>query len=729
MALKGWESLKKVSSRDWRTRAVLILSGITLVVGAVLTALALREAEREILSRERELDGERQRYGVLLAGEVDSLFAEIENEIGAGLENSQTSLDLQKLSALSRSNAANEDLIGDVFIAGPDHAPIFPLRESGHLIADKRRLLETRLKRIEGTSLFRTAEAAELKTRDMSLAIRSYRALIEATPDEPSRAFLSNRLARCYLKSGNAPGALRIYDIIIEKYSGELSSGGVPLGIIALFQKGAIIQKTAPEKAGEIILELYGRLATSEWSLAKPQFQSYRDLIKEMAGSWMAEARNTEATENFEGRWDEIDERVEAKFETLTEEEDLATKLIPLIQARLGEFVGGTGEFTRFSEAIGEDLFLISALPLPDENILGIRVDDRVLLEERIPSILEKAMIPADWIVQITDSEGRIILGDDVPNSEENVFLSPLVLPFIRGFPPWRIRIIRRDPDEAAGQHRVRRNVYVLLAVAVTAVLFVGGFTVIRSTAKELELARLKSEFVSTVSHEFRTPLMSIRYLSEMLDTDRVRDEAKRKTCYRKINRESERLSRLIENMLDFSKIEAGIKKYKHEEFSVQDLLADVAARFKEYAGDEKVSLECEAEDGLPDFRGDREAISRALFNLLDNAVKYSGKDPRVRLRARTDGQALCLDVRDNGPGIRKEERTKVFEKFYRSTSLEHGDIEGSGIGLTLVDHVARAHGGGVTIESAPGGGAEVTLRLPLPRKGTDHGQDLDRRG
>ena len=129
-------------------------------------------------------------------------------------------------------------------------------------------------------------------------------------------------------------------------------------------------------------------------------------------------------------------------------------------------------------------------------------------------------------------------------------------------------------------------NVYILIAVVMVAILFVGGLMVIRSTAKELELARLKSEFVSTVSHEFRTPLMSIRYLSEMLDAGRVKGVDKKKIYYGKINKESERLSRLIENMLDFSKIEAGIKKYKFEDLSVKDLVKEVSDRFREYTLD-----------------------------------------------------------------------------------------------------------------------------------------------
>ncbi len=710
------------SSRDWQKKGVLVLSGITLVLGAVLVTLAVREAEREKLSRERELDGERQRYASLVAGEVDALVTGIENRFATALKNSPEPWDVQELSDLARANAENDDLIGDVFIAGPGRGPVFPLRESGLPRIEKGRALEARLKRIEGTGLFKTAETAEFKTKDLPLAIRSYRALIAEAPDEPSRALIYNRLARCLLKSGDTNGALRAYDMLLKRYSEEWSSEGVPLGIIALFQKGTILQRIDPQMAGETILEFYARLAASEWALDKSQYLFYRNLAGEMAGTWKAGTRNDPAVQDFEKRWRELETRAEATLEELTAEEDLATKILPLVEARLSEFKEGSGKFARSSETFGETLFLLSARALRNGMILGLLIDDRVLLKERLPSILERVLIPPEWIVQIADLGGQIIFGDEVQDPGGDSIRSPLILPFNQGFPPWRIRIIRKDPAAESGAYRARRNTYILVAMAMTAVLFLGGFTVLRSTAKELELARLKSEFVSTVSHEFRTPLMSIRYLSEMLDADRVKDDPKKKTYYRKINKESERLSRLVENMLDFSKIEAGMKKYRREEFSLNELIADVAARFREYAGDKRMSLECETEDGMPVVLADREAISRALFNLLDNAVKYSGGDPRVILRARIEGAAAYLEVQDNGPGIRKEERKKVLEKFYRSQDPKHADIEGSGIGLTLVDHVARAHGGDVKIENAPGGGTRVTLRLPLPPRGTNHG-------
>jgi len=240
----------------------------------------------------------------------------------------------------------------------------------------------------------------------------------------------------------------------------------------------------------------------------------------------------------------------------------------------------------------------------------------------------------------------------------------------------------------------------------------------IRSTAKELELAKLKSEFVSTVSHDFKTPLTSIRYLAELLKRGRVKEEVKKKLYYETITDESERLSRLIENILDFSKIEAEMKEYRIEETDISKLARDVASRFQRQIAGKKFLLKTEIPRRMPRVLADKEAISRALFNVLDNALKYRGQSQRAYLRAWSDEQSVFLEVEDEGIGISKEEKEKVFEKFYRSDEAHRINIKGSGIGLTVVTHIIEAHGGKVKLRSEEGKGTKVTLDLPLKREG-----------
>ncbi len=244
-----------------------------------------------------------------------------------------------------------------------------------------------------------------------------------------------------------------------------------------------------------------------------------------------------------------------------------------------------------------------------------------------------------------------------------------------------------------------------------------GGFLAIKATGKELELAKLKSEFVSTVSHELRTPLTSIRYLAELLKRGRVKEENKKHMYYETITDESERLSRLIENILDFSKIEAGMKEYQFKETNVTELTQNVSSRFQEQFAPKGFIIKNEISDRMPRLTVDKEALSRALFNLLDNAVKYSGESSKVILRAWSERGHVFLEVEDKGVGINKEDQKKVFDKFYRSDNIDGEAIKGSGIGLTLVSHIVKAHGGVVHLESDAGTGTKVTLKLPVKRK------------
>jgi signal transduction histidine kinase len=708
---------------NWQKKAIVILTGVTLVIGLILITLAVREAEREKLARERDLARDQQRYAALFKEEIDSLFSEIEKDMASAITDSDSEQDLQYLPEVCRRIGQNEDLIGDIFLTGVNDELVFPNKHPLYLASDRSRHAVRNLEKLEGNGLFRTAESSELVDQNLPLAIQSYKKLLDSAPDDSSIALILNRLARCYLKSGNSNMALNTYDTILQNHSHELSSSGVHLGIIAYSQIGSIILKVEPEKAGPIILEFYSRLVDSDWHLDRAQFQFYRNSIQEMEVTWKSDNKMADENGKFQDRWDDLERQAAVRLEALTAEEDLIKKIVPLVQARLFEFDRKSREFVRFSEIIDDALFLITAAPVQKDIVLGIRVNNAVLVQDRLPMIQDKILVPEDWRVQVVDPEGQVISGDEGLGPDGADLGSPFVLRFDQDFPPWQIRVFQKFPNSIVSQYNLRRNIYILTVLVVMAVLFLGGFMAIRSTAKEVELARLKSEFVSAVSHEFRTPLMSIRYLSEMLDGGRVKGEDKKKIYYGKINKESERLSRLIENMLDFSKIEAGMKKYKFEDLTVEEMVKEVSGRFKEYMANKKMTFESEIPDSLPAVHADKEAISRALFNLLDNAVKYSGKNPEIYMRTFLDEETVFLEVQDKGIGISKDDQKKVFEKFYRSSHTASKNIEGSGIGLTLVEHIVKAHGGQVMMESDLGQGTRVTLQLPISPKGKHDGK------
>ena len=234
---------------------------------------------------------------------------------------------------------------------------------------------------------------------------------------------------------------------------------------------------------------------------------------------------------------------------------------------------------------------------------------------------------------------------------------------------------------------------------------------------RELAVARLQSDFVAAVSHEFRTPLASIRHLSEMLSKGRVTHEAERQQSYDFLSRESERLERLVEELLDFGRVEGGVYKYRFEPIDAVALVRELTAAFQEQvaAKGHRLSLSTEVESAL--VMADREALSRALWNLVDNAVKYSPEADLVCIDlARRRG--ICRDPSARpGPGHRRERAsTTSFGKFVRGTNVQARQIKGTGIGLAMVRHIVEAHRGEVRVESEPNQGSTFALRLPIEK-------------
>jgi signal transduction histidine kinase len=237
-----------------------------------------------------------------------------------------------------------------------------------------------------------------------------------------------------------------------------------------------------------------------------------------------------------------------------------------------------------------------------------------------------------------------------------------------------------------------------------------------------MEVARLKSEFVSAVSHEFRSPVTGIRQLAEILLRGQPSEE-RRRQYYELIGHEGDRLARLVENVLDFSRMEEGRKEYRLEPLEAGAWLRAVVEEFRALVAQGGFSLEADLPGRLPSLLADREALTSALHNLLDNAVKYSPACKTVWLEAETSGGWLTIRVRDRGLGIAEEDRTHVFEKFYRGSIGAATHVKGAGLGLSLVKHIVTAHGGSVACESRPGEGSTFSMNLPAlagtPEEGT----------
>jgi signal transduction histidine kinase len=262
------------------------------------------------------------------------------------------------------------------------------------------------------------------------------------------------------------------------------------------------------------------------------------------------------------------------------------------------------------------------------------------------------------------------------------------------------------------GNKFLRYNYIILAALSV---LMIGGiWLTYRNVFREMKLAQLKSDFVANVSHELRTPLALIRLYAETLELGRLTSPGKYHEYYRIIREESERLTGLINNILDFSRIEAGRKEYEFKETNLAELVRSTLDSYRFQIEQNGFAFEEKIANDIPTVTVDREAIARSLLNLVNNALKYSKDQKYIGVSLYRSNGSVNLEVQDHGIGIPKAEQEKIFEKFYRCGDPLVHNIKGSGLGLSLVRHIARAHGGDVRVESTPEKGSKFTITLPV---------------
>jgi signal transduction histidine kinase len=285
-------------------------------------------------------------------------------------------------------------------------------------------------------------------------------------------------------------------------------------------------------------------------------------------------------------------------------------------------------------------------------------------------------------------------------------------------FPNWDLAAAYRG-SSIEGVARASFEKSLLLTAFVLCLLLLGIILTLRAASREMGLAAAKSNFVSNVSHELKTPLALIRLFAETLELDRVKDDQQAKEFLRTINGETRRLTQLINNILDFSKIEAGRKEYRFVSSDVAEVVEMVLHTYEYQLREAGFELSRRIDHGLPMVSIDPEAISQAVVNLLNNATKYSGDTKKIEVAVVGRDTHIAVEVADHGIGIPRSDQQKIFEKFYRvSTALVH-NTKGSGLGLALVKHVIEAHGGQVLVDSEPGRGSRFTILIPIAKTET----------
>jgi signal transduction histidine kinase len=278
---------------------------------------------------------------------------------------------------------------------------------------------------------------------------------------------------------------------------------------------------------------------------------------------------------------------------------------------------------------------------------------------------------------------------------------------------PWNVQVSIDGPSPLAGEFAGRRR---LLLVGLTAILLLaagGGYVLWRVLQRELAISRLQTDFVAAVSHEFRTPLTSLRHVTELLDESDDLPADRRKGFYASLARSTERLHRLVESLLDFSRMEGGKKPYDLRLLDAGWMVSQVVTDFQREVEPRGVAVTLDVEQSSLAINADAQSMTYAIWNLLDNAVKYSPDGGAVAVSIRRRGADVAISVCDRGIGIPPRERKEIFRRFVRGAQATRLGIKGTGLGLAMVSHIVQAHGGAIELESHEGAGSTFTLVLP----------------
>jgi signal transduction histidine kinase len=269
-------------------------------------------------------------------------------------------------------------------------------------------------------------------------------------------------------------------------------------------------------------------------------------------------------------------------------------------------------------------------------------------------------------------------------------------------------------PGRFAPPRGVPGVLYAAVLILTIGATLLAAYLLLRDVNREVQMAEMRSHFVASVSHELKTPLTAIRMFAETLVMGRAGGEQQTSEYLKTIVNESERLSRLVDNVLDFSRIEQGNKVYRMQPTCLADVVRSAARTMQYPLSQLGFTLTVLIDEDIPSLQANADALEQAILNLLANAMKYSGSARQIEMRAGRNGKEAFVDIVDHGLGISREDQYRIFEKFYRVRSAETDPIAGTGLGLTLALHIVEAHKGQVCVTSEVGSGSTFSVRIPL---------------
>lgn len=376
------------------------------------------------------------------------------------------------------------------------------------------------------------------------------------------------------------------------------------------------------------------------------------------------------------------------------------------------------GVVTRFVQDQLNIIFWLRPAQAPN-LVFGclIEADDlRDLWPNALPAESDGSSRPGEFVLALLDDKARPVVTQPLGVKGRD-WKHPFVASEIgEALPHWEAALYLQRPEQLRESAQVVRRTVIFLIAAALAVIACGGWLVVADARRQLALAQQKTDFVSNVSHELKTPLTSIRMFAELMQNGNGNgaNAAKHPQYLRIIMVEAERLTRLINNVLDFARLERKQKQFDKKPLDLHSVVERTWESHELHLQESGFTTRWQAAPGPYPVVGDDDALAQILVNLLSNAEKYAGERKEVELHSYIDSGYACVSVLDRGVGVPPGDERKIFESFYRAHDSLSSGIQGSGLGLTLAQELAHEHGGEILYQPRPGGGSNFTLRVPL---------------
>jgi len=701
-----------------RQKKLIIIFCLTIFVPSIsLSIFGIRAIRNERFRMAKQIENEHRGAAEFLKSQISAQF----KELGSILQNlAQSTAFLQRDDAgiknLLDAQLAENPLVDQVFVAFEKEGAWFPLFQPNP--SDILYSSSPASEGIQQLGLER-AEAHEFKERNYKSAVSQYRGLFDQSPDSNFKARMMANISRCLVKAEDYEGAIQNYQRICEDYPESTSSSGMPLALIGQLQVASCYRNLGEHQSSlQTSLDLYKDILNMRWRLREAQFKTYAALVEDAISDILSADQLNLSLKDYREEFKQFKNLHQERLEQWLVIKDIRQNIIPELRGRqaLSTYQAIPHQYHK---TINERTFLLSFVQIPDSSetrpvgLLGVKIREQHLLEDTIPDAIERLQFSDAASVVISHLSGKILFGEK-NSSSESATTSEY---FEDNFPPWRIEIFQ-SRGEASGAMDIKRNFYFWTIITLVVVLISGAVLISRTIAHEMAVLKLKSDFVSSVSHEFKSPLTSIKALAERLRDGKVKDSNRMKQYFSVITQDVDRLTQLVRNILDFSKIEEGKKEYEFVETDMAQLVTQQIESFKRSEYAKGYEIQTRISEDIPHLDVDKEAFSQALNNLLDNAVKFSSERKEIEVYLKKDDTNVFIEVRDWGIGIPPHELDRIFNKFYQGRNTNLQSVKGTGLGLTLVKHMVEGHGGRIVVKSQVGEGSIFSIILPTQRKG-----------